>query len=179
MALNFPTRFVAGDTVIVVSTALRGNDPVSGQPTDFSPSTHTLSFAIRGATALDLVASDNNGAYTTTITGQQSLSLTPGSNYWQAFITRNNLKITIAQGQLEVIRSLAASASPFDGRSTSEIILEKLEAYLKGDPSVASYKIGERELKRHSMVEILQLRSKLKLEIARGQGKGFRLLARF
>lgn len=176
MALNFPKTITLGDRLIILSDGLMGQDPITGAWVVYTPATYTLSFSIRGTSSLDVTAAQEGTQFKTVV---DTSTLSEGAAFWQAYISREGHRITIASGQSTLLPDLANQQTPFDGRTTAEFILEKVEAYMRGDATVAKYKIGQRELQRHDLGELMKLRSQLKVEIARSQGRGRRLLSRF
>lgn len=74
---------------------------------------------------------------------------------------------TLRSGMLTVCPSFAAAT--LDGRSGSRVMLDMVEASLlkSATANVMEYTINGRSLKHYSLVELLQLRDKLKGEVAR------------
>lgn len=60
-------------------------------------------------------------------------------------------------------------AAPADGRSAARRMLEAIEATLekRASDDVLSYQIAGRELRRHSMTDLLKLRDRLRAEVLR------------
>lgn len=98
----------------------------------------------------------------------------PGLYRWQARVTRGSFPsaevFTVGAGQIEVLPSLSeATSAGFETRSTARIALDAVNAYLI-DPNnlkAASYSIAGRDLARHSLPDLLALRSRLQAEVAR------------
>lgn len=167
---NIPSKIVPGDTVTWRDNCLRGNDPTTGKEIDYSPADYTLSWAIRGAIALDATATVDGNDYVTTLTDTQTLTLTKGSYFWQAFITNTGGdRLMVGSGTLEVLANLTNISGVYDGRSQSQIMLEAVETALKTGitKGIQSYTIKGRSLARYSIPELIQLRNQLKTEVAR------------
>ncbi len=105
-----------------------------------------------------------------------SSSLTAGNYDWQAAITEiaTNHRTTLGSGSLEVIVDLAAVTGSFDGRSESKKLLDAVEAAIVAHAHgglVQSYSIKGRSLSRYSLTELIQLRDRLRTEVAREKAR--------
>lgn len=155
--LNIPKVMVAGDRVEWKDSNL-----------DIAK---TLTWAIRGATILDLTATVDGSEFVTAIAPNQSATLTEGEYYYQAFLTDiNGDRQTIEAGQITVVVNLATASLPYDGRSTAKQMLDAVETAIKTileGGAVQSYSIKGRNLAKMPMTELVTLRSQLKAEVAR------------
>ena len=91
---------------------------------------------------------------------------------WQAIATYSTLQYTAGRGQFTVKSSAAYTGAPgaFDDRSRAEIDLSYVETAIRTlsqGGMVQEYTIGNRNLKRYKMPELLQLRDVLKAEVDR------------
>ena len=141
-------------------------------------STHTLTYYLRtnknaeSATAVGTAAGD--GGWSFTIDSTTSAGFDAGEWYFQAVATAisDGAKTTIGAGSIAVLPSLGYSgtAGAFDGRSQAEKDLDAVTAAIRALMSggaVREYRIGERQLARYSLSELLMLQSRLKAEVAR------------
>lgn len=187
--LNIPSQIIIGDTVTWNDSGLRGNDPTTGEVTDYTSNNYTLSYAIRGNVALNVSAIANDTGFRTTITSAGSGTLTPGLYFWQAFVTDlSNNRVTICSGQIRVVSNLAVGTAPFDGRTNTKQMLDAVEAAiiarLKGG-AVVEYQIKGRDLKRDPLPDLIKFRDQLRMQVAReeqsckGSKDGRRLYVRF
>lgn len=168
--LNIPHLIVVGDTIAWREFRLKGIDPTTGKGIEFLPSTHTLSWSIRGATALDLIAVADGDEFITTISETQSQLLTPGTNFFQAFVTKDNKRLSVGAGQITVTANLALLSSAYDGRSEKQKTLDAVNAAISAiveGGAVQSYSIKGRSLSKMPLSELLVLRDRLKVEISR------------
>lgn len=168
--LNIPSSIVVGDTIAWRDNNLKAIDPSTGRLTEISPATHTLSWAIRGATALDLVATGDNGEFLTICTNTQSDNLSPGVNFFQAYATSNGNRQVVGSGQITVSASLESVNTAFDGRTETQKMLDAvngaIQAIVDGG-AVQSYSIKGRSLSKMPMTELLMLRDRLKVQVVR------------
>lgn len=190
--LNIPLKIIIGDTATWKSEDLHGLDPLTGLPTTYTSDLYTLSWSLRGAIALNLIAVASGTGYKTTINGTNSATLTPGIYFWQAFVTNSNAdRVTIGSGQIQALSNLAVGTNPYDGRLEVEKMLDAvnqaIQARLSGG-AVKKYEIKGRDLERDPIPDLIALRDKLKVEVARaraadrkaqGMGDPRRLLVRF
>ncbi len=161
--LNIPSKLTPGDTI-----TWKTNFP------NYKSSDYTLSWSIRGTSQLDVTATRDGDDFTTTITSTQSATLTPGLYAYQAYLTDvNNERLIIGSGQLEVTVNLAAITEAYDGRSTAQKLLDAVNETILNFNSgvIKEYRIKERIMIRQdmSLTELIQLRDKLKIEVAREQ----------
>ena len=176
MTFNIPTKRISGDTVVWFDVSFDGIDPSSGLMVKFSPAEYDLSYSIRGAVAVDLVAVEQDGSWKTTLTSTDSLGLLPGNYFWQVAIT-NDLgdRCTVGQGRLLVEANLAAIATAYDGRSEARKMLDAVTAAISArltGGAVLKYAIKDRDLERDPLDSLYVLRDKLRWEVAREERKG-------
>lgn len=132
-----------------------------------------MTWAIRGATVLDLTSVAINDEFQTTLSGTQSFLLTAGTYYFQAFVKDFALnRYLVGSGQIQVGANLEAIASPFDGSTEAQKMLKAVEAAIKArleGGAVDSYEIRGRNLRRTPLPQLIELRSQLRIEVAREQ----------
>lgn len=95
-----------------------------------------------------------------------SAAATAGMNVgrydFQALAVKGAEKRLVDSGQIQVMPGLAGitAATAHDGRTEFEIILEAIDAALKGKATKdqLSYSIGDRELRRYDPTELIELR---------------------
>ncbi|MBD2694449.1 hypothetical protein [Anabaena catenula] len=176
MTLNIPTKITPGDTLVWFDVSFDGIDPSSGLTVKFSPTEYLLTYSIRGAVTVDLVAVEQDGSWKTTLTSVASSELTAGSYYWQAHLTNNvGDRTTVGQGQLLVGANLAAVATAYDGRSEAKKMLDAVTAAISArltGGAVLKYAIKDRDLERDPLDSLYVLRDKLKWEVAREEKAG-------
>lgn len=151
MEIAIPRNITAGDTRSWVDT-------LSDYPNDL----YTLSYAIAGASRLNLTATNSGSDYQTTITGVQSSALAAGAYSWQCFITKisDSTRSNIANGNIVVIANLATVTTPYDGatfaQKTLTAIQNTITAKLAGG-AVERYKINDREVWNYKLSELKDL----------------------
>lgn len=189
--LNIPFKIIIGDTVTWNIEKLQGPDPLTGLATTYTNDVYTLSWALRGAVALNLTAVASGTGYRTTITSVQSEALTAGNYFWQAFVTKAGNRVTIGSGQSQVVSNLAVGTGVYDGRLEIEKMLDAVTAAIQArltGGAVLKYQIKGRDLERDPIPDLILLRDRLKVEVARakaadkiaqGLGDPRRLFVRF
>lgn len=170
--LSIPGQIIIGDTVTWNIEKLEGLDPLTGLPTTYTNDIYTLSWALRGAVALNLTAVASGTGYRTTITSVQSATLTAGNYFWQAFVTKAGNRVTIGSGQIQVMTNLAVGTSAYDGRLEVEKMLDAVTAAIQArlaGGAVLKYEIKGRDLERDPIPDLIMLRDRLRVEVARAR----------
>lgn len=159
--LNIPRTITPGDTVI-------WRDSFA----EYKPPDYSLSWAIRGASTLDLDAIAIGEEFETTITPTASSSLTAGTYFYQAYARLGGGRITLGSGQITVLANLESALGSYDGSTMAQKMLAAVEgaiaARLSGG-AVDSYEIKGRRLDRTPLPDLVALRSQLKIEVYREQ----------
>tara|TARA_X000001382_G_scaffold43762_1_gene29564 strand:- start:233 stop:820 length:588 start_codon:yes stop_codon:yes gene_type:complete len=141
-------------------------------------STHSLVYYLRLNTAGEGVTATGvayNSGWKLTLPAATTAEMEPGTGwYFQAVLTKtaDDTKSEYSRGQIEVKPSLAYSGTPnaFDGRSQAQIDLDAVKAAIRSlinGGAVQEYKIGNRNLKRYDLSELIELESRLKSIVAR------------
>jgi len=109
------------------------------------------------------------------IPNTETLGWAPGNYLWLAVLTNSGLgqRFTGAAGRVQILADILDASAPVDTRSQTEIALENVKAMLAGraNDGVQEYKIGDRELRRYSMSELLKLKSYYEAEVKRERQK--------
>ena len=190
--MNIPSEIRAGDTIQWKDAAgvdNLGNTVGSGA--------YTLTYYLRTNTASEghTVAGTQDGSqdWLFTISATDSANFDAGEWFWQAIATKTGSTITLGSGQLKVLASLSYSGTPgaFDGRSQVEKDLDAVQAAIRtiiSGGAVKQYSIGNRNLQKYDLPDLLALETKLKAELKReqraqlmanGLGNPFNLFVRF
>ena len=168
--MNIPSEIRAGDTVKWrddSTTDVFGNDIDSGS--------WTLKYYLRTNTASEGHTSTGS-VYSTgwefTISASDSAGFDAGTWYWQAIATKGSEKITLGYGSLTVEAALEYAGTPgaFDGRTQVKKDLEAVQTAIRtliAGGAVQEYKIGNRNLKRYELADLIQLEGRLKAEVKR------------
>ena len=168
--MNIPSEIRAGDTVKWrddSSTDVFGNEIKSDEwtlkyylRTNESPSGHTTTGSVYGT------------GWEFTISATDSASFDAGTWYFQAIAEKGSEKITLGSGRLTVEVALDYTGTPglFDGRTQAKKDLEAVQAAIRtlvAGGAVQEYKIGNRNLKRYDLPDLIQLEARLKAEVKR------------
>ena len=109
-----------------------------------------------------------------TIASNVSQNFSEGIWYYQAMASKSgNERQTIAQGQIEVIKStLYTGSNPaaFDGRTQLRKDFDAIEATIRSigtGQAVQEYKIGNRSLKKFDLSELIMLRDRYKRDLVK------------
>lgn len=177
--MNIPAQIRAGDTVTWRDDATRDN---LGNAIDGS--NHGLTYYLRtdhnhqGATVAGVTVegTPSGSGWTFTIAKTTTDGFVADVWYWQAVATATvgGAVTTIGAGQLTVLPGLDYTGQPsaFDGRTQAQKDLDAVQAAIRAMISggaVAEYSIGSRRLKKMEMADLIQLESKLKVEVKREQ----------
>ena len=171
--MNIPSEIRAGDTVKWrddSSTDVFGNEIKSDEwtlkyylRTNVTPTAHTATGSVYGT------------GWEFTISATDSANFESGDWYWQAIATKGAESLTLGYGNLTVEASLSytGSATPqYDGRTQTEKDLKAVEEAIRtlmAGGAVQEYRIGNRNLKRYELQDLMQLKGQLLAEINREQ----------
>lgn len=157
---NIPQQFVAGDTIKWSDSAFDGK----GSPD------YTLTYALRGESSLDVVGTAAAGGWDVTITASQSNELPAGDYAWHAYVTSGLNRFTVGSGVVKVLPNIAKQGAGFDVRTQIEkdlaAVEDEIRARATGSMTI-EYSIGNRSLKKESISRLLELRSALRIDLAR------------
>lgn len=168
--MGIPSSIRAGDTIKwrdAESKDVFGNEITSAS--------WTLTYYLRfnaASEASTVVGQAFGTGWEFTVSAGTSAGFDAGRWYWQSVATSGSEKVTLGSGQLEVLPSLSytGSATAFDGRSQARKDLEACQAAIRSlmtGGAVQEYKIGNRNLKRFDLSELIALESKLKADLVR------------
>lgn len=136
----------------------------------YPASTWQLSYAIRGNSVLDVIATPNGDDFELLISSTESSNLIHGVHHWQAYVAQAGNRTTIGNGAIEVVQDLASAITGYDGRSEAQKMLDAVSQAIitiGNGEMVQSYSIKGRSLSKYSLTELLQMRDRLKGEVAR------------
>lgn len=170
--MQIPSTIRAGDTVQwrdISGADNLGNAIDSGA--------WSLSYYLRTNTASEgatVVGTAYGTGWEFTIAAGTSSGFDAGQWFWQAVATKTGSTVTMGSGQLTVLRSLSYSGTPgaVDGRSQAQRDLDAVQAAIRAIVAggvAKEYTIGNRNLKKYDMADLLQLEAKLKAEVKREQ----------
>lgn len=131
-----------------------------------------LVWAVRGENQLDITASQTpDKSFQSIITTTQSNGLTEGLYHWAAAVTKDDQRITLADGQVRVEADLFSISSVYDGRTTAQKMLDEVNQAitLVSSGAKASYRIKEREFTYQTLPDLIRWRDKLRIEVKREQ----------
>jgi hypothetical protein len=93
----------------------------------------------------------------------------PGEYSWAAWVEKGVEKYTVETGILTVLPDPRTASVGTDTRSATERAFDAVNAMLQGRATdgVQSYTINGRQLSRYSMADLLKLRDRLRVDLAR------------
>ena len=189
--MTVPAQIRAGDTV---QWRVSATTDVLGDAVDSA--TWTLTYYLRTNTASEgatVVGAADGSGWLVTIAAATTVGFNAGQWFWQAVATKASESLTIGTGQIQVLPALDYTGAPgaFDGRSQIQKDLEAVQAAIRAliaGGAVQQYSIGNRQLSRYQLNQLIELESKLKAELKReqkaelmanGLGNPHNLLVRF
>lgn len=140
--------------------------------------THTLVYYFRLNTAGEGVTATGvayNSGWKITLPASDTSGMDASTDwYFQAVLTKTSDSTVseYSRGQIEVKPSLSYSGTPaaFDGRTQAQKDLDAVQAAIRSlisGGAVAEYRIGNRNLKRYDLSELIALESRLKSVVAK------------
>lgn len=186
--MNIPSIITAGDSI-----SWDDSETTDNLGNRISSVDWTLTYALRGPVNLSVNAVSNGSGWRTTFTAVQTATLSQeGYYFYQAYATKASERVTLGTGRVEVKKNLAAvTQANYDGRSQLRKDYDAIDAAIRSMISggaVQSYQIGQRQLSKIALPDLIQLRSKIKQElvreetaqkIAEGKGSPNNLFVRF
>lgn len=157
-----PTKLRAGDT-----WKWRREDLSA----DYPAGTWTLKYRFKNATGgFEITATADGVNFAVTVTAATSGAYAAGEYAWQAWVENGSEKYTVRTGTLDVLPDLRAgtATAALDTRSMARKLLDAVEAVLANTATLdqQAYTIHGRSLTRIPRGELLEIRSKLKAEVA-------------
>lgn len=140
--------------------------------------THTLVYYFRLNTAGEGVTATGvayNSGWKITLPASDTSAMDASTDwYFQAVLTKTSDSTVseYSRGQIEVKPSLSYSGTPaaFDGRTQAQKDLDAVQAAIRSlisGGAVSEYRIGNRNLKRYDLSELVELESRLKSIVAK------------
>lgn len=170
--MNIPATIAAGTTVVWTDDA---TVDVLGAAVDST--THSLTYYLRKNTQAEGVTISGvayQSGWKVTLPAATTEAMDAGNWYFQAVATNlsDSTVLELGRGGFTVEASLAYSGTPgaFDGRSQLQQDLDAVKAAIRAIISggaVAEYRIGNRNLKKFELTELMELESRLKAQLAR------------
>jgi len=137
--------FAAGTKVFYVLTGVIGNVPVR-------------IFIPAGAQPANGIAIDDTGLAAFTLASTDTAGWQPGRYQWVLFaVDSSNNRTELAQGEITIVAD-PNGALPADPRTDNEKLLHQVKCLLNGkaENDVQMYKIGQRELTKMTLDELLK-----------------------
>lgn len=158
-----PTEIRAGDTV-------RFTQAPADYPTGEG---WTLTYTLSGASKLAVAGVVAAGLYDFTLTAANTQGLVPGTYRWVLRAELSGAKYTVATGELAVLPSVAdAAAGALVSADERELALLNAEIEARAGDDTTELTIGDRQLKREPLPELLAWRDGLRAKIARRRNGG-------
>lgn len=120
-------------------------------------------------TAIELTALSQPGQWVLQAQAAITAVWVPGEYNWAAWVERLPEKYTVETGILTVLPDPRTANVGTDTRSATEVAFDAVNAMLQGRATdgVQSYEINGRKLSRYSMADLLKLRDRLRVDLAR------------
>jgi hypothetical protein len=144
--------------------------------------------------AYQLVASDGVRSLTAAASGDEHLievtaadtaAWSPGVYTVQEYVTRSGERFTTGTFRLRVLPNLAANTAGADLRTHARKVLDAIEGWLESKaPVTGAFEIAGRKVENYPLPELLALRDKYRVEVAREEAAaggriGRKLMVRF
>ena len=122
---------------------------------------------INAATKITINAVASGAEHLVSVAATSTANYAAGSYTWMARVTKGTEIYTVGTGTIEILPNLAALTT-HDGRSHAKIVLEALEAAIRGSASRTQLEmsISGRQIRFLTPKELREERSALKAEIA-------------
>ncbi|MFM2089683.1 MAG: Achromobacter phage Mano [Planctomycetota bacterium] len=157
--IDFPAEIRAGLT-------FKFRDLCTAYPADDG---WVLKVALRGPAALDLTSTPDGATHVLEAAAATTAGWAPGTYGWAGRYEDGAEVVDAGAGTAIILPNLAAVTAPVEARSHAERTLTLIELAIEGriPKDQESYRIGNRELTRIAMADLVKLRSHYRLEVAR------------
>lgn len=161
--MNVPEFIYAGDTVKWSESATA----------DYSSPAYAATCVIKdggGSNHVTLTGTASGGGWDFVLTDEQSALFDATTHWWQIYVTKDGERYTLGQGSFEVRGNIAGGGTSYDGRSQIQKDLDAVDAEIRARATgsmTIEYSIGNRSLKKESISRLLELRSALRVDLAR------------
>jgi len=155
-----PKVFTQGDTVKFTVT----------DTSDRTSAGYALTFSLRGTNSATATGTALGNGWTVTLTPDQTASLAAGLYFYAIVISKTGERWTLESGEITITADVSAQSAGYDGRSQAEIDLAAIRAEIRARISgnlTWQYSIGNRELRKEEMPNLLLLERKLKADVMR------------
>lgn len=158
-----PSEFRAGDTV-------RFTRVYADYPTADG---WTVVFTLAGPGRASATAAVSNGAYDFTLAIAKTTDLPKGTYTWAITATLAGARYTVETGVINVLADVAsAAAGTLQDEDEAVLALLTAEIRARAASDHTEYTVGDRSLKRESLVELRRWASQLRSRIARRKAGG-------
>lgn len=122
-------------------------------------------------TAITLTSTASGDDHVTTASAATTAAWTAGNCTWSQYVELGAQSITLASGKIVLQPNPRTVTTALDLRSAAQIGLDNIRAVLRGQATegIMSYAIAGRQLQRYSIAELIQLESKLAIDVQREQ----------
>lgn len=131
-----------------------------------APTWDAVFYAENGDSTFSVTASDDGASHAFSVSAATTAALKAGRYYWAIRVNDGTVYETAERGWLEVLVDPAA-AGRVDRRSWARKTLDAVEATIQGRATddQLQMSVNNRALTRHSLAELVQLRSQLRAEV--------------
>lgn len=157
-----PTEIRAGDT-LQWNRSSEDYAPADGYSLSYAFVSRTNLYTVGGG----MVTGAGND-YAITVPAATTAAWEPDRYRWQAYASdTNGNRWTIAEGVARVLPNLQVQTGGFDDREDDEIMLDCVVALLRNKvlTDAQEYRIQERELRKYTFAELLDLRKQLESRV--------------
>lgn len=136
---------------------------------DYPATTYTLTYYfINGSDRLVITASASGTDHAVSVAASATANWKPGRYQWTSYAVNGSTKYRAESGYVEILRDMQA-AHPADVKTHARKVLEAIEAVLerRATKDQESYAIAGRTLSRTPLADLMALRDKYRVELAR------------
>lgn len=159
-----PTTFHLGDT-------WTQTDTLSDYPAGDGWVLKTRMVYDGAGTAITLTSTASGDDHVTTASAATTATWSAGMCTWSQYVELGAQSITVGSGKINLLPNPRTTTTGLDLRSAAQVGLDNVRSLLRGQATegILSYSIAGRQLQRYSIAELIQLESKLALDVQREQ----------
>lgn len=166
-----PAQFSAGDRVQWKKT-ISQFPPADGW---------TLIYYLRGNGAgmqQDITAAVSGNQYSVDLSPTATEEYTPGTYYWQSYVTKSGDRKPVESGTFEVLQNVAELAQPYDFRSHNRKVLDAIKLVIEGRATtdIQRYVLQAvgRSVDKMTIADLIKLRDDYQQKVNREEKPGNR-----
>lgn len=132
-----------------------------------------LKVALRGPAGINLTSTPDGATHVLEAAAATTAGWVPGTYAWSAKLDDGSEVVDAGDGTVVILPDLSSVTDPYQAKTNAERTLELIELAIEGriPKDQESYQIGNRQLTRIPIADLVKMRSQYRAEVAREKRK--------